>query len=154
MNRLKISAIAQQTGKTMFYLLNWLVVFSLLAMWSLAAWAFHALAAWTLANAGVLASGSAAAEGLRLPQWLAPWIPSEIALTITSMASALKPAVDTLLGWAPSLAGGLSVAVWVVWAIGGVVLIVLGVVLSGLIAVLRKRSTPPTTRRLGSGVGG
>ena len=138
----------------MFHLLNWFVVFSLLAMWSLAAWAFHAIAVWTLANAGVLASGSGSIEGLRVPQWLAPWIPSELALALTSMASALKPAVDSLLGWAPSLAGGLSVAVWVVWVIGGVLLVVLGVVISGLIAVLRKRSAVPTTQPLRSRVGG
>jgi hypothetical protein len=30
----------------MFHALNWLVVFSLLALWSLAAWAFHALGVW------------------------------------------------------------------------------------------------------------
>jgi len=40
---------------------------------------------------------------------------------------------------------GLSVAVWVVWGIGSALLIVLGVVLSGLIAVLRRRSNTPTT---------
>lgn len=138
----------------MFYVLCWLVVLSLLAMWSLAAWAIHAVAVWTLANAAALAPGSGAMESLQVPPWLAPWIPSELALTLTSMALALKPAVDALLGWAPSLAGGLSVAVWVVWAIGGVVLIVLGGVLSALIAVLRKRSTAPTTQRLRPGVGG
>ncbi len=125
----------------MFYALSWFAVFSLLALWSLAAWAFHAIAAWTVSNAGVLAGGSSAIEGLRVPDWLAPWIPPEIALALTSMVSALTPAVDSVLGLAPALAGGLSVAVWVVWGIGSVVLIVLGFVATGLIAVLRRRAS-------------
>jgi hypothetical protein len=127
----------------MFYALSWFVVFSLLALWSLAAWAFHAIAAWTVSNAGVLAGASGVTECLRLPEWLAPWVPPEFAAALASMVSALTPAIEAVLGWAPALAGGLSVAVWVVWAIGGALLIVLGVVLSGLIAVLRRCSTTP-----------
>lgn len=127
----------------MFYALSWLVVFSLLALWSLTAWAFHSITAWTVANAGVLAGSSGAIEALRVPDWLAPWIPPELALAFASVLSAFTPAIEAVLGWAPALAGGLSVAVWVVWAIGSALLIVLGVVLSGMVAVLRRRSTMP-----------
>ena len=129
----------------MFYALSWFAVLSLLAMWSLAAWAFHAIATWTVANAGVLAGGSGATEGLRLPDWLAPWIPPELAGALASMVSALMPAIEAVLGWAPALAGGLSVAVWVVWGIGSGLLILLGVVLSGLIAVLGRRAAVSMT---------
>jgi len=129
----------------MFYVLNWFVVFSLLALWSLAAWAFHAITAWTVSSAAVLAGASGATEGLRMPDWLAPWVPPELAAALASVVSAFTPAIEAVLGWAPALAGGLSVAVWVVWAIGSALLIVLGVVLSGLIAVLRRRSNTPTT---------
>ncbi len=122
----------------MFYALSWFAVFSLLALWSLAAWAFHSVAAWTVANAGVLAGGSGAIEAMRMPDWLAPWVPPEFAAALTSIVLAATPAIETVLGWAPALAGGLSVAVWVVWAIGSIILIVLGVVLSGLVAVLRR----------------
>jgi hypothetical protein len=125
----------------MFHALNWLVVSSLLALWSLAAWAFHAIAAWTIANTGVLVGGTAAIEGLRLPDWLAPWLPPELALAFTSTLSAFMPAVEAMLNQAPALAGGLSVAVWVVWAVGSVVLVVLGLVVTGLIAVLRRRAS-------------
>jgi hypothetical protein len=124
----------------MLYALSWFVIFSLLALWSLAAWTFHAVTAWTVSNAGVLAGGSAATVGLRMPDWLAPWVPPEVAATLASMVSAFTPAIEAVLGWAPALAGGLSVAVWVVWAIGSALLIVLGVVLSAMIAVLRRRS--------------
>lgn len=125
----------------MFYALSWFAVFSLLALWSLAAWAFYAIGEWAVSNAGVLAGGSGAIEGLRLPDWLAPWITPEIALAFTSLLTALTSAVDSVLGLAPGLAGGLSVAVWVVWGIGSVVLIVLGFVVTGLIAVMRRRAS-------------
>ncbi len=124
----------------MFYALSWLVVFSLLALWSLAVWALHSIAAWTVANAGALAGKSGPIEALRVPDWLAPWIPAELASAVTSMLSAFKPAIEAMLQWAPSLAGGLSIAAWVIWALGGGLLILLGLALSALIAVLRRRT--------------
>ena len=97
----------------MFYLLNWFVVFSLLALWSMVAWGFHAIAAWLVSNAGSSA--------------------------LPTLVSAVTPVVDALLGFAPAMAGALSVAVWVIWGIGSVLLIVLGIALSGLIAMLSRR---------------
>ena len=107
----------------MFYALSWSVMFVLLVLWSLAAWAFHSIAAWTVSNAGALAGGSGAIEGLRAPDWLAPWIPPEFTLAFTSMLSALSPAIEAALDQAPALAGGLSVAVWVVWGIGSALIV-------------------------------
>jgi hypothetical protein len=127
-----------------FYALSWSVMFILLALWSLAAWAFHSVAAWTVSNAGVLAEGSGAIEGLRAPDWLAPWIPPELALASTSVLSALSPAIETALNQAPALAGGLSVAVWAVWGVGSAVIVILGLVCSRLITVLRRRASPRT----------
>ena len=129
----------------MFDAISWCVMFSLLALWSFAAWALHSIAAWTVANAGVLAGGSGAIKTLRVPDWLAPWVPPELAVAFTSMALAVAPAIEAMLGWAPALAGGLSVAVWVVWALGSIFLIVLGLVLSGLIAVVRRRASGKTS---------
>jgi hypothetical protein len=134
----------------MFYVLCWFAVFSLFAMWSLAAWAFHAVALWTVSSAGVLAGKSAAMEVLRLPEWLAAWVPPELALAVASFGSAVKPAIDALLGWMPSLAGGLSLAVWAVWAIGAGLLCLLGLALSVLIAVLRRKFSGATTTHVGS----
>lgn len=125
----------------MFYALGWFVVFSLLALWSLAAWAFHSVAAWTLANAGVLAGSSIPTQALRVPDWLAPWIPAELALAITSALSAVSPVIGSLLEGAPAMAGGLSLAVWVVWAIGCAFLVILGITLSGVVAMLRRRAS-------------
>jgi len=124
-----------------FYALSWSVMFILLVLWSLAAWAFHSIAAWTVSNAGVLAGGSGAIESLRVPDWLAPWIPPELALALTSMLAASTPAVEAALNQAPALAGGLSVAVWVVWGVGSALIVILGLVCSRLITVLRRRSS-------------
>lgn len=123
----------------MFYALNWLVVFSLLSLWSLAAWAFHAFVVWTVANAGVLAGGVGAIDTLRVPVWLAPWVPAELAPALNSTFAALAPSIEAGLGSAPALAGGLSMAVWVVWGIGSVTLILLGFFATGLITLVRRR---------------
>jgi len=127
----------------MFYALSWFVVFGLLALWSLGAWAFHAVAVWAVSNAGALtgaASGAVSgADGLRLPEWLAPWVPPEIVQAVTSLLSGLAPAVEGLLQAAPSLAGGLSVATWVIWGLGSVPLVLLGAGLHLLIAMWHRR---------------
>ena len=132
----------------MFYAISWSVMFILLALWSIAAWAFHSIAAWTVSNAGVLAEGSGAIESLRAPDWLAPWIPPEIALAFTSMLSASSPAIEAALNQATALAGGLSVAVWAVWGIGSAVIVILGLVCSRLITVLRRRASPRSLEAL------
>jgi len=124
---------------SMFYALSWFVVFGLLALWSLGAWAFHAIAVWAVSNAGVLTGAASGVEGLRLPDWLAPWVPQEIVQAATSLLAGLAPVVEGLLQAAPSLAGGLSVATWVIWGLGSVLLVLLGVGLHLLIAMLRRR---------------
>jgi hypothetical protein len=129
----------------MFYALGWFVVVTLLALWSLGAWAVHAITAWTVSQAGTLAGGAGAAQDLRLPEWLAPWMPPELAAALESMAAALGPAIETLLGWAPALEGGLSVAIWVIWGLGSAMLVALGFVATALVAVLRRRASAPAT---------
>ena len=123
----------------MFYVISWFVVFGLLALWSLGAWAFHAAAVWAVSNAGALTGATSGVEGLRLPDGWAPWVPPEIMQAITSLLSGLTPAVEGLLQAAPSLAGGLSVATWVVWGLGSVLLVLLGAGLHLFIAMWRRR---------------
>ena len=125
----------------MFYALNWFAVLILLALWSLAAWGFHAIAAWTIANAAGLKGGAGEILSMGVPGWLAPWIPPELALAFTSMLSASTPALEAALNQAPALAGGLSVAVWAVWGIGSAAIVILGLVCSRLITVLRRRAS-------------
>ncbi|MDO9235936.1 MAG: hypothetical protein Q7U28_07890 [Aquabacterium sp.] len=129
----------------MLYAVNWFVVVSLVILWSLAAWAFHSIAAWTLANAGTLAGGAGSIEALQVPVWLAPWIPSEYASSLNWMISSLTPAIQTVLEWAPAMTGGLSIAVWTAWATGAVLLVVLGFLVTGLVAVLSRRMSASAT---------
>ena len=123
----------------MFYALSWFVVFGLWALWSLGAWAFHGVAVWVVSNAGALTGVASGANGLRLPDWLAPWVPPEIVQAMTLLLSGVAPAVEGLLQAAPSLAGVLSVATWVIWGLGSILLILLGAGLHLLIAARRRR---------------
>ncbi len=124
----------------MFYALSWFTVFSLLALWSLAAWALHAVAVWTVSNAGALAATTPGVGGITLPDWLAPWVPAELVQAVTQLVAGFGPVIDSLLQALPALAGGLTVAAWVVWAIGAAVLLLMGAVLHGLISLWRRRA--------------
>lgn len=123
----------------MFYAITWFVVVMLLALWSLTAWALHALAVWTVSNAGALSGAASGVGGFRLPDWLAPWVPPEIAQALTALLSGFGPAVEGLLQGAPALAGGLTVATWAVWGLGSALLVLLGAGLHLLVAMWRRR---------------
>ena len=123
----------------MFYALSWFFVLALLALWSLGAWALHAVAVWTVSNAGALTGAASGAGSIAVPDWLASWTPPEVAQWASQLMSGIAPFVDSLLQSAPALAGGLTVATWVVWGIGSVLLVLLGAGLHLLIALWRRR---------------
>jgi hypothetical protein len=123
----------------MFYALNWFVVVSLLMLWSIAAWAVQAFSVWAVSNAGALAGDTKGFDGLRLPEWLAPWLPPEFMQAMSALLSGLAPAVDSVLQAAPALAGGLTVATWVIWGLGSALLVLLGAGVHLLIAMARRR---------------
>lgn len=123
----------------MFYALNWSLVIALLALWSLAAWALHAAAIWTVSNAGKLSGSASEVGAIRLPEGIAAWVPPEIVQTLNALIASLGPVIDSLLQAAPALAGGLTVAAWVIWGLGSVLLVLLGAGLHGLIALWRRR---------------
>lgn len=123
----------------MFYLLSWGVVFGLLALWSLTAWAFHAVAVWAVSNAGGLTAATSGVEGLRLPAWLATSVPPEIVQAMTALLASVAPAVEGLLQAMPALVGGLTVATWVIWCIGSALLVLFGAGAHLLIAMWRRR---------------
>jgi hypothetical protein len=119
----------------MFYALSWFAVLSLIALWSLAAWAFHALSQWGAANTGGLAGAAAP-----LQEILGPWLPPELAQALAALLSSLQPIWESLLSLVPALAGGLSFLVWVIWGLGCVLLLILGAVLHALIALARRHT--------------
>lgn len=134
----------------MFYLLSWFAVASLLALWSLATWALHAVAVWSVSNAGALSGAASGVGSIALPDWLAPWVPTELVQAMTQMVAGLGPLVDSLLQAAPALASGLTVATWVIWGIGSVLLVLLGAGLHLLVALWRRRSGGGAGPRPGS----
>lgn len=123
----------------MTYLLLWFGVFALLALWSVAAWALHGLGAWAVSSAGTLGFPAAGIEPLMLPGWLAAWLPADLVQALAGLSSTLRPWVDTVLVQAPALAGGLSLAVWVLWALGAGLLILLGLGASAALTLWRRR---------------
>lgn len=125
----------------MFYALSWFVVASLIALWSLVAWALHGVAVWTVSSAGALSGAASDAGAMALPDWLAPWVPPEVAQWASQSLAGLGMIVDGLLQAAPALAGGVTVAVWLVWGIGSALLVLLGAGLHLLIAMWRRRGS-------------
>ena len=121
----------------MFYALSWFVIFGLLALWSLGAWAVHAAAVWMVSNAGALTGAALDTQGFRLPEWFAPWVPPEVAQSLASLLAGLAPAVEGLMQAMPALAGGLTVTTWVIWGLGSALLFLLGAGLHLLIAKWR-----------------
>jgi hypothetical protein len=109
----------------------WIVALCLLGLWSLAGWGLHALLASGVQWAGEL---KPLLERIPLSAWIERWVPGWI--------DALHMAADLmqgLLGW---LGGAAPVLVWVVWAIGAVLLLGLAMLLTVVIALVRKNSPP------------
>lgn len=132
----------------MFFALGWALVFVLLALWSLAAWALHGLTVWALANAGSLSAAVPAGDGMGIPPALAVWLPPEWVAAAGGLLAGLMPTMESLLGWLPALAGGVTVAAWVVWALGAVLIVVGGALAHALGAMLRRRTAPPPASTL------
>ncbi len=102
----------------MIYALSWLLIFSLLALWSLAVWVVNSIAVGTVSNTGTLTGATSAVEGL--------------------------------LQVVPALAGGLTMAAWVIWAVGSAPFVLLGAGLHLLITMWRRsigRSGPQPARQ-------
>jgi hypothetical protein len=66
-------------------------------------------------------------------------VPPEVAQSSTAILSGLAPIVDSLLQAAPALAGGLTVATWLIWGVGSLLLVALGAGAHLLIALWRRR---------------
>jgi hypothetical protein len=122
----------------MLLALTWFLVVALLAIWSLAAWALHAVAVWTVSNAGALSGAASGASTMALPDWLAGWVPPDVAQWASQALGSVAPFIDSLLQAAPALAGGVTVAAWLVWGIGSGLLVLLGAGLHLLVSRLRR----------------
>ncbi|RZS53144.1 hypothetical protein [Sphaerotilus mobilis] len=123
----------------MSYALVWSVTVVLLALWSFTVWALNAVSVWTLSHAGDLGGAASGVGALRLPEWLAIWVPQEIVQAVPAMLADLAPFVQAVLETAPVLAGGVTVLAWVIWTLGSLMLIGAGVAGHLGMAVWRRR---------------
>lgn len=124
----------------MAFLVGWIVVLLLLALWSSLVWAVHSFLPSLLAHAGTLGAGD-----WSLPESLRNWLPRALGDWLVSTVETLTPQLQALAGALPSLSGGVTALAWVVWTLGALVLLGLGLAIHVAIALWRKskQSTPP-----------
>ena len=123
----------------MFYAMTWALLAVLMALWSGAAWALHALAGWSVAQAGGLAGLPDQVVALGVPEWLAFWLPVDAQASWTATLAALAPFFDYLLAVAPGLVAWAAPLIWVLWAVGGLLLLVLGIAATLMIRTVKRR---------------
>ncbi len=128
----------------MFYALSWFVIFVILVLWSLVAWALHAVAVWTVSNAGALSGAvsdaATVARNPGLPEWLAPWVPPVLVESIPNLMVGLASLINALLQASPALAEGVTVAAWIGWGIGSALIALLGVGQHMIIVIWKRRA--------------
>lgn len=127
----------------MIHALVWLAVGTLLASWSLLAWAAHALLAWSVRGDAASLPLAEWVGRLALPEWLAPWVPAAAFEPFKAALVAAAPVLETVIGWVPGIAAWLAPAVVAAWALGAVLLVVLGVIGSLLARSLQRRWDTP-----------
>lgn len=124
----------------MVYLVGWVLVLLLLALWSSMVWATESFLAGLLAHAGRAGVGE-----WSLPDALRDWLPTMVGDWLVSTIETLTPQLQALVGALPWLSGGVTVLAWLVWTAGAVMLFILGLAIHVGIALWRKsrQSTPP-----------
>ena len=126
----------------MWHALVWALTALCAASWSFLCWVLHLLV--TGADWQALGDG-AWLDWLtqwRIPAGLADWLPLGAIGALQAWLTALGPWVESALSHAPGLLGWLAPLVWAGWALGLLVLVLLGVVGSVLVAVLRRAAAP------------
>ena len=94
-----------------------------------------------LAHAGKLGAGD-----WSLPESLRDWLPTAVGDWLVSTVETWSPQLQALANALPSLSGGVTVLAWVVWTLGALALLVIGLAIHVAIALWRKskQSTPPS----------
>ena len=124
----------------MLYIANWTFVTLLIALWSLAAWAFHGVVVWAVTKAPSLTGPAADLSSVPVPAWLLQFLPVE---AIQGLIVALTETWTLLAGFlqaAPSVATGVTAVTWTVWGLGSAVLLAVGVGIHLCVSLWRRRS--------------
>lgn len=108
--------------------------------WSLACWGLHRWLTGPARGAGDPAAWIAWLEQWRIPVWLAEALPMVSITALKAWLTAWGPWLESLLARAPGLLAWLSPLLWLGWALGLLVLAVLGVAGSVLVVALRGRA--------------
>lgn len=127
------------------HLLVWLPTLLLIVLWSLFAWAAHALAGWsgwTAWAGGGTGDWRAWIDALALPAWLAPWLPAESLEAVKTMLVAGAPLMEWLVASMPALMAWLPALVLVIWAVGTGLLVLGGVLGSVAVGLWRRKLQP------------
>ena len=130
----------------MVFLVGWvLVLLLLLALWSGLVWSGTAMLAALLSHAGALGSGDWSLPPALtdvLPTWASEWL----AATLENFT----PQLQWLAGALPGLSGWVNALGWLVWGVGLLLLLVVGVVIHVAVALIRKSRQPaPSTATAG-----
>jgi len=132
----------------MWHLVVWALTATCAAGWSLLCWALHLVITgpdWQALGDG---AWMAWLTQWRIPAGLADWLPLGAIGELQAWLTMLGPWVESLLSQAPGLLGWLVPLVWVGWALGLLVLVMLGVAGSVLVLAIRG-----AVKRTGSGAG-
>lgn len=126
----------------MLILAAWVLVLLLLALWSALVWSGQALLTTLLSGAGSIGAGD-----WTLPEALTAWLPTPVAEWLAGTLETLTPQLQSLAGMLPSLAGGVTFVAWLVWSLGALLLLGIGLMVHVGIALWRKskQSTMPQT---------
>jgi hypothetical protein len=110
-------------------------------------WSGQALLAAMLAHAGTLGAGD-----WSLPASLAAWLPVPVAEWLAAVLENLTPQLQALAGALPWLSGGVTVLAWVVWSVGALLLLGIGLAVHVAVALWRKSRDSTVTNRTGAAV--
>lgn len=152
MNATTPSLPASARGSPLPHLLVWLATLMLVLLWSLLAWAAHALAgwqgwtAWAAGGTGGTEGWQAWIDALALPAWLAPWLPAQSLEAVKAMVGAAAPLIEWLAASMPALLSWLPGLVLAVWVAGTVLLLLGGALGSAAIGLWRRKLKPALAR--------
>lgn len=120
--------------------LAWTLILALWGVWSLLCWLARLVVGWDGWRQG--ADWAAHVPELPLPDWLSAWLGLE---WVQRLRDALVAWGPELQGWMqswPDLSGIATGVLGLVWALGTVLLVLLGVGLSGVIVLVRRSRAP------------
>lgn len=123
----------------------WTVLTAVLLVWTALAWLLSASATWLSQGlqAGADADGVAWASSLNIPAWLVQLFDAGWVLAGIDLVARLLQAGRDALPWLGSAAGWVPTLAWSAWAVGLVILLVVGLLGHGAIGRFTRGAARP-----------